>query len=116
MWNGAKAGKQILQTPVGKQERISAGKQHVPNSLIPTNILNTLVDLRARVMLFYVSDKILPEAIPAIGRTYIGHLEGDPVGIHMYHRIDRGVFLLEERVECAQVVREFLNGRYLLAS
>ena len=100
----AQSGEQLVESIVGKQERITAGKKHIANLGMFLKVFECRLPLRFQLLLANAGNHARAGAVAAVGSATIGHEKQHAVGIAMHEAWHRHVRIFSTGVG------QFLGG------
>jgi hypothetical protein len=98
MGNSAEATQHAFQKAIGKQERVTAGEQHVAHFFVGGYVVNDAVELTGAQVPSIHAYTSSPSAVAAIGGAPVGRKYQHSIGIAVHQARNWRVMVFRERV------------------
>ncbi len=99
MLDRPQTSEQVVELPVGKQQRIAARQQHIADFRMRLDVAQPLLVFRVEVVVLRVGNEPAARAVTTVSRAPVRHEKQHPVRITMNQTRHRRVFVFAERIE-----------------
>ena len=110
--DGPQAAQQVPETPIGEEQRVAAGQEHVADLGVFLQVVDRAVEIEFELLLAHATDDAAARAVAAIGGAPVGDEKEHAVGITMDQPGHGHVMVLAARVgQVGRFVGHLLDAR-----